>query len=267
MKIADLKGAKSQSLTPTHIHKLADEKNVKWDNEPSFLKLTKRLTGKTHLDDLDQAGLKKVYDHLRQLDERSDVSKKLRNRINQALRAYGYRMLGSGVDAEVWMKDAGKVAKIIISGFGQTPAIRTADTFYKFSEKYKLPNLPKYVNIDGRKSFKFEIGGIPFAQYNMEQLDEITDHIDQQIIYEFSDAIREGIPWEKLPRRRVISASNYKTQILKRLKKPEYKLLYNTMKVLYKLGESMGFSWDIHEQNVMRRPGTGELVITDPWTH
>ena len=53
-----------ENITPNTIHKLADRKGVKWDNEPSFLQLTKRLTGKEHLDDLDQAGLQKVKQHL-----------------------------------------------------------------------------------------------------------------------------------------------------------------------------------------------------------
>ena len=54
----------AEGITPKDIHKLADRKNVKWDNEPSFLKLTKQLTGKEHLDDLNQAGLNKVKQHL-----------------------------------------------------------------------------------------------------------------------------------------------------------------------------------------------------------
>jgi hypothetical protein len=54
----------AEGITPKDIHKLADHKNVKWDNEPNFLKLTKRLTGKEHLDDLDQVGLNKVKQHL-----------------------------------------------------------------------------------------------------------------------------------------------------------------------------------------------------------
>jgi len=55
---------KDESLDPTDIHKLADQKKVKWDNDPNFLRLTKRLTGKEHLDDLDQTGLKKVKKYL-----------------------------------------------------------------------------------------------------------------------------------------------------------------------------------------------------------
>ena len=53
-----------ENITPNTIHKLADRKGVKWDNEPSFLRLTKRLTGKEHLDDLDQVGLQKDKRHL-----------------------------------------------------------------------------------------------------------------------------------------------------------------------------------------------------------
>jgi len=53
-----------ESITPDTIHKLADELGISWDNEPSFLELTKKLTGKEHLDDLDQAELMTVKRHL-----------------------------------------------------------------------------------------------------------------------------------------------------------------------------------------------------------
>jgi hypothetical protein len=59
----------AENVTPNTIHKLADRKGVKWDNEPSFLRLTKRLTGKEHLDDLDQTGLDKVKQHLEKIEE------------------------------------------------------------------------------------------------------------------------------------------------------------------------------------------------------
>jgi hypothetical protein len=60
---------RAKEFTPKDIHKLADSKGVKWDNEPSFLKLTKQLTGKEHLDDLDQEDLKKVKQHLERFKE------------------------------------------------------------------------------------------------------------------------------------------------------------------------------------------------------
>jgi hypothetical protein len=66
MKIRDIL---TETLTPNTIHKLADRKGIKWDNEPSFLALTNKLTGKKHLDDLDQEGLKKIQQHLDQIEE------------------------------------------------------------------------------------------------------------------------------------------------------------------------------------------------------
>ena len=59
----------AESTTKKMIHDLADRKGIPWDNEPSFLKLTKRLTGKEHLDDLNADQLQKVYDHLQNVDE------------------------------------------------------------------------------------------------------------------------------------------------------------------------------------------------------
>jgi hypothetical protein len=63
-----------EGLTPDAIHDLADRKKVKWDNDPKFLSLTKRLTGKQHLDDLDEKGLRTVYDYLSNLDENVDIN-------------------------------------------------------------------------------------------------------------------------------------------------------------------------------------------------
>jgi hypothetical protein len=56
--------SKVNEISPNTIHKLADKKGIKWDNEPSFLKLTKQLTGKEHLDDLTQEELIKVKQYL-----------------------------------------------------------------------------------------------------------------------------------------------------------------------------------------------------------
>ena len=62
--LQSLKKELSESITPETIHKLADDLGIEWDNEPSFLELTKELTGKEHLDDLNQAELMKVKNHL-----------------------------------------------------------------------------------------------------------------------------------------------------------------------------------------------------------
>jgi hypothetical protein len=67
--LEQIAGNAGESITTNDIHALADSKGVTWDNEPNFLQLTKRLTGKEHLDDLDQAGLEKIKQHLENLKE------------------------------------------------------------------------------------------------------------------------------------------------------------------------------------------------------
>jgi hypothetical protein len=54
-----------ETLTPQHIHDLADKLGIPWDDDPDFLRMTKQVTGKAHLDDLDQTGLRKIRDHLK----------------------------------------------------------------------------------------------------------------------------------------------------------------------------------------------------------
>jgi hypothetical protein len=54
----------TERLTPRHIHDLADRLGIAWDDDPQFLRMTKTITGRAHLDDLDQTGLRKIRDHL-----------------------------------------------------------------------------------------------------------------------------------------------------------------------------------------------------------
>ena len=51
-------------VTPAQIHQIADRKGIAWDNKPNFLRLTKQLTGKEHLDDLNQPELHRVKKYL-----------------------------------------------------------------------------------------------------------------------------------------------------------------------------------------------------------
>ena len=47
----------NKTLTPKDIHQKASSLGIKWDNDPRFMAWTKRLTGKSHLDDMDQKQL------------------------------------------------------------------------------------------------------------------------------------------------------------------------------------------------------------------
>ena len=55
----------SSAPSVEEIHALADSKGVKWDNAPAFMAMTKRLTGKEHLDDMTPSERVIVADWLR----------------------------------------------------------------------------------------------------------------------------------------------------------------------------------------------------------
>jgi hypothetical protein len=92
------------NITPNHIHKLADHKGIKWDNEPSFLELTKRLTGKEHLDDLNQSQLQRVKNYL----ERQDMTENFADGKNPEHKGDSKRY---GVPTKSSVSNLRKVAK------------------------------------------------------------------------------------------------------------------------------------------------------------
>jgi hypothetical protein len=44
-------------MTPNDVHDIADEMGIPWDNDPEFMKWCNDLTGKSHLDDMNQEQL------------------------------------------------------------------------------------------------------------------------------------------------------------------------------------------------------------------
>ena len=56
---------KEQEITVEDIHKIAEDRNIAWDNDPAFMAATKRLIGKYHLDEsVDQENLFKMYAYI-----------------------------------------------------------------------------------------------------------------------------------------------------------------------------------------------------------
>jgi hypothetical protein len=45
---------------PATIHALADKFKVKWDNDPKFMEMCTRLTGKAHLDKMEASQLRTI---------------------------------------------------------------------------------------------------------------------------------------------------------------------------------------------------------------
>lgn len=55
MKISELLKLLEKDVSVKDLHRLADKKGILWDNDKAFMRLTKQVTGKEHLDDLNAA--------------------------------------------------------------------------------------------------------------------------------------------------------------------------------------------------------------------
>ena len=52
---------KEEKISVEDIHKRADKLGIPWDDDAAFMSWTKKLTGKSHLDDMSNEELSKVY--------------------------------------------------------------------------------------------------------------------------------------------------------------------------------------------------------------
>jgi hypothetical protein len=199
-----------------------------------------------------------------QVDEvRSD---KLAKFINTSLKNAGYKKLGSGIDASVWMKDLGTVVKVIMPDWEPEVSISKMEAFYKFAKQNpQIENLPKFKKADGREFFKFSLGGVPFMQFSMEQLYPLKKgSLQEWVVWYLSGEIDKN--W-KTAYNNMINAdkkfgSEFKNLDPKEVEK--YRQFFETFRLLYRLGKKNKWGWDAHTENVMRR-SDGTLVVTDPW--
>jgi len=188
--------------------------------------------------------------------------------INAALKKAGYKFIGSGYDAQVWMKDEGTVVKILMPEGQENEAIESFKTFYKFVKSNPSPNLPIFKKVDGREVFRFTLKGKPFMQFGMEQLYPIKEgSLDEWVVWMMADLSAKGMDWDKAKTEMISDsdkfAKEFNAQNTSKMK--EYKSLYMTLLKLYKAGMKKGYGWDPHTENVMQRKD-GTLVITDPWS-
>lgn len=187
--------------------------------------------------------------------------------INAALKKAGYKFIGKGYDAQVWMKDEGTVVKILMPEAQENEAIESFKTFYSFVKKNPSPNLPVFKKVDGREVFKFTIKGKPFMQFGMEQLYPIKEgSLDEWVVWMMADLSAKGMDWasakDDMMAERGKFAKEFSAQNDSKMN--EYKSLYTTLLKLHKAGMKKGYGWDPHTENVMQR-NDGTLVITDPW--
>jgi hypothetical protein len=239
----------AEYLSPDDIHQLADKKGIPWDNDPEFLELTKRLTGKAHLDSLDNRELEKVKKYLEQLPQSS-------NKFEKA----GYQQL----DTNLWMKDQGTMAKLLMQDSADRSESKAIRLFWELTKKYpNLPNLPKFMQDNGEEYSEIKIKNAPYVMFNMEQLNPIAENsAEENLVYELNRAIREGkawqTVWEKVKKRpEFVDNVNYTA--------PRFKILYKTLELLNKVAKINNYTLDTDLDSVMIRPRTGELVFTLPW--
>ena len=188
--------------------------------------------------------------------------------INAALKKAGYKFIGKGYDAQVWMKDEGTVVKILMPESQENEAIESFKTFYSYVKKNPSPNLPVFKKVDGREVYKFTLKGKPFMQFGMEQLYPIQEgSLDEWVVWIMADLSTKGMDWNKVKDEMSKEDDNHAKEFVaqKDSKMSDYKSLYMTLVKLYKAGMKKGYGWDPHTENVMRR-SDGTLVITDPWS-
>jgi hypothetical protein len=205
-----------------------------------------------------------------------DSSSKSSKQIISKLKQLGYKMLGSGVDATVWVRDAGSVIKILMPS-DYTSADDAFLLFYEFCQKHKSPFLPKFIDIGGAHHTVFELNGEQYRQIAMEKLAPLpSGSFMEKMVWALSDLA--AVPFMKWANVRQQAKSNefweyfptkgdHASEVARQFANPQvekqYAALFVIMQQLWQVGRQYGHGWDLHTENVMARGNTP--VITDPY--
>jgi len=179
--------------------------------------------------------------------------------IPRIMKRKGYKLLGSGQDAYAFLEPGtGKVLKIFGTKSTAKGLTFSPDQQMFFSwAKYCMAQStnPFLVKFDGFEPFQYK--GHNYVQIRQEKLFHINYHvfdaIDSMVDAILDDANYplwfnyEGKEWQNE---------------LKVIKDP--KLLYQTLSIIIRMGKSMGYTPDLHQDNFMQRKD-GTPVIVDPW--
>ena len=210
---------------------------------------------------------------LQEYDTGSESSKQIVAKLKQL----GYKLLGSGVDATVWTKDAGSVIKILMPSVDQASTDNAFLVFYEFCQKHKSPFLPKFIDIGGVHHSAFELDGKQYRQIAMEKLAPMPNgSLMEKMVWALSDLSSVAfIKWKNV-KQQLLSPNfwkdfpnpgNHVEEVTQALANPQvekqYFSLFAIMQQLYQTGQQHGLGWDLHTENVMIRGNTP--VITDPY--
>lgn len=198
--------------------------------------------------------------------------------ISPMMRSKGYRLLGSGADAMVWIKDSGPVIKLLIPRVPHTDDANAADlaflVFYEFCRDNKNnPFLPKFVEIEGSHYTDFKIGDNYYKQIAMEMLDQIPNNsTEEYMVWMLGDMVIRTNSWERAKEKMNQEDTwlGYRTawkKYVESIKNPDFEKYYHalflTMVRLFAVGNSAGLKWDLHTENAMMRDR--QIVIIDPF--
>lgn len=221
------------------------------------------------------------------VDDRSTADKN----IVVVLRQAGYKKLGSGVDATVWTKDGQNVVKIVMpDGENLEGVAAMVRDFYKFCNMHKnSPFLPKFVKFVNSEIEQFEENGISYTLIGMEKLQKINQNALSTAFYWLLSDFASKMDWPQVIE--TLNSDNFWHDFMSKAHRgtdgginPEehayqywlqleqdpqrlsvMQAFYDIMRKCYLYGKQLGYGWDLHTENIMRRGKTP--VIIDPWTN
>jgi hypothetical protein len=141
-------------LKPADIHKVADEKGIPWNNSRKFLNLSKKLTGKGHLDNMTPEELRVMFDYLTKIKVKEDsIEERKRKRKKVKSAAYGSGPYGwYGFDAG-YSGNGGDAGGGIEENFadGRNPQDKGDSKRHGVPTKASVSTLRKVAKQGGRK--------------------------------------------------------------------------------------------------------------------
>lgn len=175
--------------------------------------------------------------------------------FRKRLAQQGYKFLGQGVDQAAFTVPNNPNIVLKIFGYGEWGDDSSHKMFFrwaKFCQKNSSnPFLPKFSGFQ-----KVKIDDETYIMMYQERLAH-----NKMIGNAVADLAESVYPWID-PREKKSFISDAKDVLEPR--GIDVSALIKTLSKLYKIGETQGYDWDMHSNNVMIRPN-GQPVLVDPW--
>lgn len=208
------------------------------------------------------------------------ADRKARRDLTKEMKAAGYKKLGAGVDAIVFAKTKDEVVKIVMPSHSEDyeSAKKSAKEFHNFVKANPSEFLPKFKAFVTDEIEEVELDGQVVLLISMERLKPMS--VTEQQLYWFLiesamlnrtvsktiDFINDGDRVHKEFGNDADGMSGYRQyfSIWNRKADAWVKPFIETVIQLYNHTKKIGFEWDLHTENIMKR-ANGTPVIIDPW--